>query len=402
MPGAGDELSRLRHSSALNSEIVASLRALRERELQRNAEHAALLAGVAEQLHTQWHALSEQVSSANLPGLLSEPAMGLLEDLLDYMRAGAGTLTLDREPVHLGRLLRQAVTQAFATRSLSSAQVPIQIQQDVPERVLADAPRLSKVLLQLIGSALECGDGGGLSLMIRRGSTEASAPAMSRGGIVITLKIAPRPATQEAKRGALSEVAGLRAALVERLCAHMDGALKEEADAAGRRCWHLALPLEASEDPVQASELARASATPARGVVTEPRSERAPAAHEDNSLADGPIDFMYLDRQLGSLAQLVLARTAPAFVALADERLTTLVVAQQMGDKDRIRDLAQTWKASAMSVGGRSLAGLLGSVEKQAAAGHVPGEGAIRQIRNALERLQQALADIRPAAASPG
>ena len=62
---------------------------------------------------------------------------------------------------------------------------------------------------------------------------------------------------------------------------------------------------------------------------------------------------MRLDRQLGSLAQLVLARTAPAFLALADERLTTLVVAQEMEDLDRMRDLAQAWKASAMSVGAR-------------------------------------------------
>jgi hypothetical protein len=93
------------------------------------------------------------------------------------------------------------------------------------------------------------------------------------------------------------------------------------------------------------------------------------------------------------LAQLVLARTAPAFLELADERLTTLVVAQQLADHQRIRDLAQAWKASAMSVGGRSLAGLLGSLEKQAAAGHVPGEGAFRQIGNALERLKQSLRD---------
>jgi len=399
LPVTGDELSRLRHSSALNSEIVASLRALRDTELQRSAEQATLLAGVAEQLNWQWRALTELLSAANLASLPDDTAAGLLEDLLDYTRAGAGTLTLDREAVHLGRLLRQAVTQACTTQGLSSAQTSIEIQPHVPERVLADAPRLSKVLVQLIGSALEYSDGGALSLVIRTGAASHEL-ATDRGGIVIALKAAATPAAKGAKRGALSGAAGLRAALVERLCAHMDGSLKEEHAAEGH-CWYLALPLEASEDPVQASELARASATPARTLVAEPRADRAPAANEGNSAADGPIDFMYLDRQLGSLAQVVLARTAPAFVALADERLTRLVVAQQMGDRDRIRDLAQAWKASAMSVGARSLAALLGSVEKQAAAGHVPGEGAMRQIRHALERLQQALAQLGPAPASP-
>jgi hypothetical protein len=396
---AGDELSRLRHTSALNSEIVASLRALRDNELQRSAEQAALLAGVVEQLHSHWQALSEQHSAANLLGQVSEPGAALLEDLLDYTRAAAGTLTLDREPVHLGRLLRQAVTQACTARGLSSAQASIEIQPNVPERVLTDGPRLSKVLVQLIGAVLESSDRAAFSLMIQP-SAAADEPGMNRGGIAITLKAASPPAAQQAKRGALSEAARLRAALAERLCAYMNGSLKEEEHAAGERCWYLTLPLEASEDPVQASELARARATPARTVLAEARSDRAAAANQQNSAANSPIDFMYLDRQLGSLAQLVLARTAPAFAALADERLTRLVVAQQMGDRDRLRDLAQAWKASAMSVGGRSLAGLLGSVEKQAAAGHVPGEGAIRQIGDALDRLQQALALVSAAPAS--
>jgi hypothetical protein len=398
----GDELSRLRHSSALNTEILSSLRALRERDLQRSGEQAALLAAVAAQLHSQWSALAEHASSANLQGITTEYPGGLLEDLLDYTRAWAGTLTLEREPVHLGRLLRQAVAQVCSARGPCGVQPTIQIQDNVPERVLSDALRLSKMLVQVIGAALDACDGGALSLDIYRDGAGIHEVASAADCIVIAAKAAASSEVQGTDGGTLSEAAALRAALVERLCEHMGGSLEEAADAAGYRCWRLTLPLEASADPVQASELERATAAPARTAVSDPQALlNAAAAAEGNSAAEGAIDFVYLDRQLGSLAQLVLMRTAPAFLALADERLTRLVVAQQMGDRDRIRDLAQAWKASAMSVGARSFAGLLGSAEKQAGAGHIPSEGAMRQIRDALERLRHALGTLRHVPGNP-
>jgi hypothetical protein len=374
---------------------LASLRALRERESRCNAEQAALLAAVTGQLESHWKRLCEQISSGCVPGLVAEPPAGLLEDLREYTQAWAGTLTLDREPVHLGRLLRQALAQACADQGCSEVQARIEIQQAVPERVLTDARRLSKVLVRLIGAALDGAASEPNPLLIELSGAEGQGPENQAGCFVFAVKAPVGAIAKGTARGELSEAVALRAALVERLCEHMGGSIREESSVAGWRHWNLTLPLEASEDPVQAGELERAGAAPASA------SESHRAAHpseatvlsEASPAAEGAIDFMYLDRQLGSLAQLVLARTAPAFLELADERLTTLVVAQQLADHQQIRDLAQALKASAMSVGGRSLAGLLGSLEKQAAAGHVPGEGAFRQISSAFERLKQSLRD---------
>lgn len=398
VPGTGNELSRLRHSGALNSEIVASLRAQREQDLQHNGEQAALLAAVAEQLQSHWSAFSEQISSANVSGLATEAATELLRDLLDYTRIWAGTLSLEREPVHLGRLVREAVAQAAATRGMCGVPATVQIQPDVPERVLADASRLSKVLMQVVGAALDVGNRDAPSLLIQIDSAGVGDLAIVPDCLEFVVEVPMSLVARPTEYGTMNTAGALRAALVERLCEYMDGSLRDEATPAGSRCWHLILPLEASQDPVQAGELERAGANPAAPQITGPgiKPIGARAAGEAGPAAEGAIDYMYLDRQLGSLAQLVLARTAPAFLFLAEERLTTLVVAQQMADRDRIRDLAQAWKASAMSVGGRALAGLLGSVEKQAAAGHVPGEGAMRQIRSALELLQRALVEIGP------
>jgi HPt (histidine-containing phosphotransfer) domain-containing protein len=107
--------------------------------------------------------------------------------------------------------------------------------------------------------------------------------------------------------------------------------------------------------------------------------------------ADGAIDFMYLDRQLGSLAQVILARTAPAFIARAQRRMTDLHVAYDIEDLERLRGLAHAWKGSALSVGARGLATLLEAIEKQSAAGRLPGPGPLWQLRGALDQVVRAL-----------
>jgi hypothetical protein len=393
----GDELSRLRHTSALNAQMLASLRALRERELLRSGEQAALLAAVTQQLQGQWAALLEH-ASASAPGADCGRAMELIEDLVDYTSAGAGSLTPERESIHLGRFLRQVALQASALRGSGISPAAIRIYERVPEWVSGDARRLYKVLLEVIGVSWDGGEKP-LSLEISLNGDLAFEPALAAVAIVIAVRNAKPPASPRTVHVQPTAEAALRTALVERLCELLGISIRQEAGADGCNSCYITLPLETAEDPAQASELERAGAA---STWTEVSAQSAPSTAaisgvEADSGEQGVIDFTYLDRQLGSLAQLVLARTAPAFLALADERLTTLVVAQEMEDLERMRYLAQAWKASAMSVGARSLAALLGSIEKQAAAGNVPGDGSIRQIKDVLERLRRALAALSPA-----
>ncbi len=103
------------------------------------------------------------------------------------------------------------------------------------------------------------------------------------------------------------------------------------------------------------------------------------------------IDLLYLDRQLGSLAPVVLERTAPAFIANAQRRMTELHVAREVEDLKRLRTVAHIWKGSALSVGARGLASLLDGIEKQAASNRSPGPGPIWQVRRMLDRVLRAL-----------
>jgi hypothetical protein len=106
---------------------------------------------------------------------------------------------------------------------------------------------------------------------------------------------------------------------------------------------------------------------------------------------DDSIDLLYLDQQLGSLAPVILARTAPAFIADAQRRMTDLHVAHECEDLTRLEHVARAWKGSALSVGARGLASMLDSIERQAGMGHLPAPGSIWQIRSTLDRVLRAL-----------
>jgi hypothetical protein len=106
---------------------------------------------------------------------------------------------------------------------------------------------------------------------------------------------------------------------------------------------------------------------------------------------DDSIDHLYLDQQLGSLAPVILARTAPAFIADAQRRMTDLHVAHECQDLPRLEQLARAWKGSALSVGARGLASMLDSIERQAGMGHLPSAGSIWQLRSTLDHVVRAL-----------
>lgn len=386
-----DEISRLRHANAVTSEVAASLRAQRDHDQRRSMEQAALLYGVATQLQSDWRVMSEGRAPEGRRDSDAEAFGSMLEDLRDYTGAWSGTLALESEPVHLGTFIRQIVAQACTSRGIDAMRVTVSVPQHVPERVRTDVRCLSKILLQLVGMGLDRSDGRSLSLQIYREGWNLAPAECVGASTVIALTLIDHPGEIPAVANAVAAAPKLREALATRLRDLMGASLREDLSDADEAGWFLTLPLEASVDPARASELERANADQQWG--TE-RPREAPGAVERpvvDAAYSGAIDFLYLDRQLGSLAQLVLARTAPAFLRLTDDRLTSLVVAHELADLDQLRDLAQIWKASAMTVGGRQFAELLGAIEKQAAAGHLPGEGTMRPIWDALKQLEHAL-----------
>lgn len=358
---------RLHMDLELKAEIIKVLRAERERDAERARDRAALMAAVAAESHQR---------AAALVLLLSDPDLAVCRnaaeqlacasgELADYTAALDGELALALEPVHFRQLLSHLESR-FA--------VELRVAANVPERVLADQARVSRILVNFISDGLDAAGSDRLLL-------EVTAAEADAGSSIAQVRFAPRRAGPGASDRPVpvtephAPMRRLRAALARALCELMNVTVTHDS---------LTMPLQIAADQAHTGMFRLAMCERDAGhadalAVTRPGK------------ADGAIDFMYLDRQLGSLAPVILARTAPAFIARAQRRMTDLHVAYDIEDLERLRALAHAWKGSALSVGARGLATLLEAIERQSAAGRLPGPGPLWQLRGALDQVVRAL-----------
>jgi len=375
-PGDAALISRLRMDLEIRAGVIKALRADREHDSEIAREQAVLMAAVSAELHAQATAMGLLLSERD-PSVIQRAAdqlAALSADLADYTAARTGELVLAREPVHLRQLL---------SRFESRAALELRVAANVPERVLADQAALAKILSHFISEGLEAVATGSLALEVTSSDLDGGTAwpvvcftLVRDGADNSALKDTSAPATSAAVR--------LRAALVQALAETM-GATRTRAS--------VALPLQSAMDQAHTGmfRLAVADAAAANCARDLVPPAAKPSRPKDRPAAQGVIDLLYLDRQLGSLAQVILARTAPAFIAQAQRRMTDLHVAHDIEDLKRLRSIAHAWKGSALSVGARGLAGLLDAIEKQAAVGRLPGPGPIWQVRSMLDRVVRSL-----------
>jgi HPt (histidine-containing phosphotransfer) domain-containing protein len=337
-------------------------------------------------------------------------------DFADYMATSNGHLVLSQKPVNIGRLLSR-----IATRHI----IDVRVAPEVPERIVADEAQFSKLLAFFVDQESEGPEPEARLLEVTM--ADAKVDTSGAGGdadtgrpmqrILFSLRRSSIPArvtdsgelagrNERADRGDRAEARGteitsfvkLRSALANALCdlmgAKHTGALltipvQSAVDQAHTGIFRLAVSERGAADAALTAGLS--PAMPALLPGTTPPLAMPSAEARDSQRDDDSVDLMYLDRQLGSLAPVILERTAPAFIADAQRRMTDLHVAHECEDLPRLEHVARAWKGSALSVGARALAALLDSIEKQAAMRHVPGVSAIWQVRSALDRVVRGL-----------
>jgi Hpt domain len=375
MNASGDALlNRLRTDVELKGEVIKALRSEREQISESARAQAAFMAELSTDvfnLVTNIGLLIAEGGSGTVQRAV-EQLKAVCADLVDYTAASTGQLVLARKPVHVRQLLSQLASR-YA--------VDLRVATDVPERVIADQLQLSKVLAYFLSAGLEAGQSVVLGVEVVSDATgDSGAPprltfALHQHDDQGRRPLRPKPTDQ-------TPLGRLRTRLAAALCEIMGATLTP---------LSLTLPTESAADQAHTGmfRLAVSDAqVPGDGIGTaSPAPVSAEVAHPD----DASIDLMYLDRQLGSLAPVILARTAPAFIAQAQRRMTDLHVAHEFEELDRLRNIAQAWKGSALSVGARGLAAVLEAIEKHAAAGRLPGPGSIWQVRSALDRVVHAL-----------
>jgi HPt (histidine-containing phosphotransfer) domain-containing protein len=408
---AAEEVQRLRLDAMLNAEIIRTLRAAHDSSAKRGREFVELEAQICASIHERITALS----NANEGALESESLGTLLAvtgDLADYTKSRSGELVLEREQLNLRHwLFKLESTLAVPGRSRVAA-VRIIVGMDVPDRVVVDPARLLKVLTHLIDVGANPPNSGANALVLEVSSTDAviaSAATNPESRSIIFSLLASGQMRQAADlnlngdgaapsityRHCLSPEGRLRAALVEQLWKLMGITITPVRSSAPPAVMSITVPMQSSPDQGHTGSF-RLANTDTAIVRLRSRQPASPALRPTAFVAppedsDDAVDLLYLDRQLGSLATVILERTTPAFLDQAAARMTDLYVALELKDVDRICRLAHVWKASAMTVGARRFAAMLDTIEKQSAAGQLPGEGQFVQLRDALDRLVRVL-----------
>jgi hypothetical protein len=306
-------------------------------------------------------------------------AQRVCSDLADYSAARAGSLVLSRRSVNLRQLLARVLTPRSVVARVSTA---------VPERITADE-RLLERLLSCFVDRVPALDGACLEV-IPRAATGIEA-ALTADALEFRLSgPAPAATSEEPSEEPSGSVAGrMRSAFIDAVGRFMGGTMTQDS---------LVLPLVAAEDPAATGvHRLRLDIPELLGPASKLRSsEDARPAHSgaQGELAEEAIDLIYLDQQLGSLAQIVLERTAPVFLAEAPRRLMDMHAAYESGQSERLRVIAQCWRSSALTIGARSLAVLLESMERQLGSGHLPPEHLLWRVRLALDRVARSLGSI--------
>src|SRR5574343_649686 len=170
-----DELLRLRFELA---EIAAERERARRRAEDASAAKSRFLATVSHELRTPLNGI---LGTAEL--LAREPddgqdrrqrlevlrqsgahLLGLIDDLLDISRIEAGRFELHPAPTPLRPLLDSVCALLQPLADVRGLSLGHQIDPTVPAAVMADAPRVRQVLLNLLGNALKFTDQGEVAL----------------------------------------------------------------------------------------------------------------------------------------------------------------------------------------------------------------------------------------------
>ena len=162
--------------------------------------------------------------------------MQIIDDVLDLSKIEADKLTLQPQPVSMHETLRGALAPLQVQAGQRGLQFDWAIDADVPDTVLADAPRWRQILLNLAGNALKFTERGHVMVHLQKLAADAShallACSVRDSGIGMTdeqLAIVFEPFTQA--DGSVTRRyggTGLGLSIVRRLVHLMGGRIEVE------------------------------------------------------------------------------------------------------------------------------------------------------------------------------
>src|SRR5690606_15763925 len=94
----------------------------------------------------------------------SEALLAVINDILDYSKLEAGAVSLDPQPFSPAELAKGAADLMEAQCRTKGLTLEVQIDPDMPERLMGDAGRLRQVLLNFLSNAVKFTSHGGVRI----------------------------------------------------------------------------------------------------------------------------------------------------------------------------------------------------------------------------------------------
>ncbi|MCW5696976.1 MAG: response regulator [Bauldia sp.] len=95
-----------------------------------------------------------------------ELMLGLVDDMLDFAKIEAGRFDLNLQPAALEPLVEDVAELLAARAHGKGLDIAVQVAPGIAPLVMADAPRLRQVLLNLVGNAVKFTDSGGVTIVL--------------------------------------------------------------------------------------------------------------------------------------------------------------------------------------------------------------------------------------------
>lgn len=260
-------------------------------------------------------------------------ALKLIQDLLDLARAEAGEITVERRPVDVRALAREAADEYRARAEAKGLTMTVELPEELPP-VQSDAARVRQVLGNLVSNAVKYTQEGGVTIRValrvsptpRPGRWVAVEVSDTGPGIPDEERHKLFQEFQRIGRTAETSGAGIGLAISQRLAHALGGEITVETAPGKGSTFTLWLPLDAA----QADQHAQARPRPAPRPASTRRAGQVPA-----SRLPGP--------RPGTRLAGCTANPAPAEkgVAMPDARaaLEELLDALEALDADRIGDV---------------------------------------------------------------